>query len=253
MSIQTYNKDLIWQDQQVDHSTGELTPATPTDAIGMEFQMDLLVTRGLDKVQKKSTQFTVVGEGSYSASSYADLFQAGAIIASTIAKLSKGVMCGFFAKLGKFRSDEIPTDIPTGDNSYCALVLTNDYHAGYGNNPCNNTNLYPYKKATSNLYIPWFRDDLSRQDVIQTFANIQQTINGVTYRLGQLRFADANKTTIEALPTQFVKDITVKNRSYSLPDFKINNDSALGMNDNVVSEEYNDVSSAGRDDGELNQ
>ena len=139
MSIQTYSKDLVYQDQIVDLSTGELQPASPTDGVAMEFQIDLMVTRGRDKVAKKSTQFTIVGETSYDApTTWGDLMQAGSIMASNIAKLSKGVLCGFYAKMGKYRADEVPTDVPTGDNSYCAVILTNDARAEYGANPCNN-------------------------------------------------------------------------------------------------------------------
>lgn len=253
MSIQTYSKDLVFQDQIVDLSTGELSPATPTDGVALEFQVDLMVTRGRDKVAKKSTQFTVVGENSYNApTTWGELVQAGSIIASNIAKLSKGVICGFYAKMGKYRADEVPTDVPTGDNSYCAVVLTNDARAEYGANPCQVAQI-PYRKASTSIYIPWFRDDLSRQDVEQTLTQVI-TVNSHNYKLGITRFQNENKTIIECSPTDFVKSVTVKNRSYSLPDFKINNDESLGFSgDNVISEKYNEMSTTARDDGELNQ
>ena len=252
MSIQTYSKGVVYQDQIVDRSTGELSPAQTTNGVAMEFSIDLMVTRGQDKVAKKSTSFTVVGETTYDApTTWGDLMQAGSIIASNIASMSKGVLCGFYAKMGKYRADEIPSDVPTGDNSYCAVVLTNDARAEYGANPCNGAQI-PYKKASTSIYIPWFRDDLSRQDVRATLTQ-GITVNGVTYGLGITRFQNENKTIIECSPTEFCKSVTVKNRSYSLPDFKIDNDVSLGMGDHIISEKFNEQVTSARDDGELNQ
>lgn len=244
MSIQTYNKSVHYDDREV--ACGQDVPELTDTGVTMDFQITVMTTVGRDKVRSRSTRYTIVGHNPYgnttfSASMLSDIIDAGARMASNIAELSKGVLTGFYAKLGKFRSDECPIDVAAGDNSKAIVDFTNNGNEEYGLNPCDSSEENPVVPASLRLYIPWLRDDVSRQDIVQSLQGWAVTLNGIQYSLGTNKFTNADKTHITAYPTPIVRNIVVSNYSRRHPTFLSNNDVSMGWNDNVVSEEYNTV------------
>lgn len=241
MSIQTYNKSVFYDDRFV--ACGN-TPANLTnEGVTMDFMITLMTTIGKDKTRTRSTRFSIVGGGdssvSFAPAMLADIIDAGARMASNIADLSKGVLTGFYAKLGKFRPDECPIDVASGDNSKAIIDFTNNPNEAYGTNPCDADDENPVVPASLRVYVPWLRDDVSRQDIIASLQDWSVTLNGVTYKLGTNKFRNDTKLQIACYPTEFVRNIVVSNYSRKHPAFLGNNDSAMGWGDNVVSEEYN--------------
>lgn len=250
MSIQTYNKAVMYDDRVVEN--GQAVPNLTNTGLCMEFLISIMTTIGRDKTRARTCTFTIVGgsEGgsvTFSPEMISDIIDAGARMASNIADLSKGVLSGFYAKLGKFRSDEVPIDVPSGDNSKAIIDFTNNANEEYGLNPCDTGDNNPAVAAGSRIYIPWLRDDVSRQDIVASLSDWQYTANGVTYTLGSCKFRNDAKTQIVAYPTEVIRNITVGSYSRKHPGFLQNNDTAMGWGDNVVSEEYN-TNEEGTDD-----
>lgn len=243
MSIQSYLKDISFDDRV--RSAGQALPALVKTGKAMEFQVNIMVTKGFDKTSSKSSTFTIVAENG----TIEGLIQAGSIMASNIAKLSKGVISAFYAKLGKYRDDEIPQDVPTGDNSYSVTTMTNNEMDAYSKRICSSSEVtYPAKTVTSNIYIPWVRDDVSDADISATLEQFSETIDGVDYKLGYVRFNDDNKVNMTCYPVSEVKYTGIKRSSRKTRAFLNNNDVSLGIvPDDVLSEEFNTAKSGGDD------
>lgn len=245
MSLQTYNKFIYLDDREVE--AGQVPPTLTKRGLAMEFQADIMVSKGKDKLQKRSTVFTIVGDPGDGGGSdtnaneqIGNMIDAGSRMASNIAYLSKGVLCGFYAKMGKYRPDEIPQDVPTGDNSSAVIDLTNNPNDGYGLDACDRDNTNPAVTSGTRLYIPWLRDDISRQDIISTLENWTYTAGGLTFWLGNVKFYNDQKVEMVAYPTTIVRNITVRSYSRKSPGYLANNDSAQGiLSDRVLSEKYN--------------
>lgn len=260
MSIQGYNQP-IFRDSRYYDADGKIstTGALAKTAMAMEFNVRLMCSIGGDRTAVRNVQFTVVGvkEGDDTLDGDAGavglnlhhMLDAGARVASNIAKVSKGVVSGFFAKLGKFRADEIPQTVAVGDNSLATIDLSNNANDEYGADPCKKDKQYPLIDASSRIYIPWLRDDVSRQDLVQHFGNWSYVANGLTFSLGQVKFADSNKIDMICEPTQYVRNIKTLNYSRKTPAYKEVNDTHMGMlTDKVVSEFMNTFDDGGVDD-----
>lgn len=243
MSIQSYLQTISYDDR-VRTAEQELPALTKTGR-AMEFQVNIMVTRGFDKTAMKSSTFTIVGENA----TVEGLIEAGSILASNIARLSKGVISGFYAKLGKYRPDVVPQDVAPGDNSYCVLTMTNNENNEYSYYNCTNIGReYPSRTVTNNFYVPWIRNDVSDADVIATFKDFEVELDGVTYTTGYVRFNSDEKIGMTCYPVKFVKYIDQKKVSRSNPAFLNNNDVELGIvNDDILSEKFSTVKSAGDD------
>lgn len=245
MSLQTYNKFIFLDDREV--VSGQAAPALTKRGLAMEFQADIMVSKGKDKLQKRSTVYTIVGDPGEGGGSdetaneqIGNMIDAGSRMASNIAYLSKGVLCGFFAKMGKYRPDEVPLDVPTGDNSSAIIDLTNNPNDSYGLDACDRENTNPVQSVGSRLYIPWLRDDISRQDIVNTLENWSYTAGGLTFYLGHVKFYNDNKVEMVCYPTTSVRNINVRAYSRKSPGYLANNDSAQGiLSDRVLSEKYN--------------
>jgi hypothetical protein len=263
MSIQTYNKPVYYDDRMVEYnpSTGETNvPAALTSKNGItaDFQVNLKVLKGRDSYSVRSSTYTIVGTSETGISGRADianalmgLMEAGARWAQNVAALSKGVLVAFYMKCGKYRQDEMPINVPTGDNSWGKLILSNNPNAEYGRNECDAMEEFPMERASAQIFIPWLRDDVSQADIINTVDSFEyvDSDSGFTFTLGQSRFKDDNKVDIVALPTAYCKDVKRSARSRTLGGLLANNDSALGiLTDKVLSEEFNTVE-GGADDG----
>lgn len=252
MSIQGYNQYVYFDDRA--HAKGAPVPAFPADktAVAMDFIIGILCSIGEDKVARRTSAFTLVGEtnGDDIEQDTADIINAGSVMASNIAALSKGVLCEFSAKLGKFRPDQIPIDVPAGDTSYAKVIFTNNENDKYGKGNCE-THDIPVVKGGASIFIPWLRDDVSRQDIKATLGNWDYTLNGHHYHLGQVRFLNDSKTEMVAIPTPYVKYSKTYEYSRNNPCYQDNNDSALGMSDAVISEKFNQVTQ-GLDDATIN-
>lgn len=263
MSLQTYNKPVYYDDRMVTYnpSTGEtVVPEALADKKGLtaDFQVNVKVLKGRDSYSVRSASFTIVGVSETGlagreeiANGLMGLMEAGARFASNIAAMSKGVLVGLFMKLGKYRQDEMPINVPTGDNSWGKLVLSNNPNAEYNRDECSSMEEFPMEKASSAVFVPWLRDDISQADLIQSINDFEYNdeASGFTFYLGHNRFKDDNKVDIVALPTFYCKDIKRSARSRNLGGLLANNDNQMGIiEDKVLSEEYNTIE-GGADDG----
>lgn len=252
MSIQGYNQYVYYDDR--DHAKGSPVPAFPAEKTGvaMDFIVGIMTSIGEDKVTRRTTSYTIVGDtsGDDIEQDTADIINAGSIMASNIAAVSKGVLCEFSAKLGKFRADQIPVDVPAGDSSNAIIYFTNNQNDKYGKGNCQSFNI-PVAKAAAKLFIPWMRDDVSRQDIIATFQNWNFQAHGHTFRLGQVRFYNDAKTEMVAMPTPYYRYGRYNEYSRNNPCYQDNNDTVLGMSDAVISEKLNTVVQ-GTDDVTIN-
>lgn len=270
MSLQTYNKPIYFDDRIVSYdassgSTGTLENLASKLGMAMEFQANIKVLSGRDRYRVRSVTFTIVGKNANGVSGRADigngmfgLMEAGARLASLIAKMSKGVLVGFFAKLGKYRQDEMPINVPSGDNSYATLVYNNSVDSEYSSDECSRNSELPATPASTAIRIPWLRDDISRQDIKTnldnwTFDDSGTDGSGFVFQVGQVKFKDDNKIDLIAIPTTGLHSIKVAERSYNLGQLLVNNDTQRGIiDDKVLSEKESGWDSeAGDDDGEL--
>lgn len=257
MSIQTYNQPVYYDGRTVEYNpnTGEITGAselTEKKGVAMEFQVNLKVLRGRDSWAVRTCNYTIVGHNDTALTNNAAtmgpalyaLIEAGSRAASNIAYLSKGVIVGFYAKLGKYRQDEMPINVPTGDNSFSDIIITNNLNDEYGQDECNRTDSFPMMPASMRVRIPWQKDNLSRQDVKETITLWEYLDNdtGMTFHFGQVRFTNDNKTDMSALPCGYIQRVRVGEYSKKLGGFLVNNDSSIGIkSDDVLSQEYNSV------------
>ena len=221
MSIQTYNKAVFLDDRVItyDPSTGQMTNnsgALTKKGVAMDFQINLKVLRGRDKWTVRPCTYTIIGEAESAitdanvANAVYGLIEAGARMASNIAYLSKGVLVGFFAKLGKYRQDEMPINVPTGDNSYGTIVFNNEDGSALREQECGRSYNLPMTPGSVAVRIPWFRDDLSRQDILSTLESWSYIQDGITFTLGQVKFKDDQKIEMLAMPCNNVFNVITR-------------------------------------------
>lgn len=253
MSIQMYNQKIYLDNRRVNYNrrtgqVGQVPDLVEKNGMAMEFQVNIKGLYGGDKYAIRGTNFTCVADltNAESGMDTVDngllaLFEAGSRVASNIAFMSKGVIVGFFAKLGKYRQDEMPIDMSAGDNSYATLVLNNDNAGEYGSDICDRNSSMPVKPASTAIRVPWIRDNVSRQDVIDTLNDWKytDTNTGIVVNLGNVKFYDEDKTELCAMPTTALKQVKVVERTRTLGVLLENNDASLGIVDNVESEKYN--------------
>lgn len=270
MSLQTYNKPVYYDDRVVTYdadsgTTGNLEALSSKLGLAMEFQANIKILSGRDRYRVRSTTFTIVGKNDNGASGRSQignglygLIEAGSRLASLIAKMSKGVIVGFFAKLGKYRQDEMPINVPVGDNSFGTLVYNNSVDSEYSSSECDRNAELPATPASTAIRIPWLRDDISRQDIKKNlddwaFDDSGNDGSGFVFKVGQVKFKDDNKVDLVAIPTTGLHSIKVAERSYNLGQLLVNNDSARGIiTDKVLSEKESGWDSeSGDDDGEI--
>lgn len=270
MSLQTYNKPVFFDNRVVTYdaehgTTGTLEALSAKKGMAMEFQANIKILSGRDRYRVRSMTFTIVGNNDSFTGGRAEignamygLMEAGSRLASLIAKMSKGVIVGFFAKLGKYRQDEMPINVPTGDNSYGTLIYNNSVDSEYASNECGRNAELPATPASTAIRIPWLRDDISRQDIKQNlddwkFQDEGNDGSGFIFSIGQVKFKDDNKVELVAIPTTGLHSIKVAERSYNLGQLLVNNDASQGIiTDKVLSEKESGWdSSAGEDDGEI--
>ncbi|MBR2705543.1 MAG: hypothetical protein IKE91_08765 [Clostridia bacterium] len=270
MSLQTYNKPVFFDDRVVTYdassgTTGTLDSLNTKLGLAMEFQANIKILSGRDRYRVRSTTFTIVGKNETATGGRAEigngmygLIEAGSRMASLIAKMSKGVIVGFFAKLGKYRQDEMPINVPTGDNSYGTLIYNNSVDSEYSSDECGRNAELPATPASTAIRIPWLRDDISRQDIKNNLDDWRYDDTGTggsgfVFQVGQVKFKDDNKVDLVAIPTTGLHSIKVAERSYNLGQLLVNNDSQRGIiDDKVLSEKQSGWDSeSGQDDGEI--
>lgn len=247
MSIQTYNKPIYFENRLTDGKTA-VNPLTDKMGMAMEFTVVIKTTVSKDRWTARSVNYTVVGESDDAISNtnignkLYGLIEAGSRVASNIAFLSKGVISGFYAKLGKHRNDEPVIDVPVGDNSRGSILFTANENDQLGKLACDRSDEFPVMKAQQKIFIPWLRDDVSRQDMRQTLEDWQyvDTNSHMTFNLGYVKFKDENKVDMICCPTPFAQSVKSSEYSRSTGVMLQNNDTALGIfSDKVLSEEFN--------------
>lgn len=248
MSIQTYNKPIYFEDRMTDGKTA-LEALTDKEGMAMEFTVVIKTTVSRDRWTSRAVNFTVVGKSNNAISGenigakLYGLIEAASRVASNIAYLSKGVISGFYAKLGKHRNDEAVIDVPVGDNSRGSILLTSNENDQLGKLACEKTKDFPVMKGQQKLYIPWLRDDVSRQDMRQTLElwQFDDQNSQMTFNLGYVKFKDENQVDMVCVPTPFAQSIKSSEYSRSTGVMLKNNDTDLGIySDKVLSEEFND-------------
>ena len=139
MSVQGYWKKVMFDDRE--HTRDESPASLSLQCFALECTVVLKVFRGRDKETSRASTFTVCGDTN---STFAGVVQYASIVAEHIAKMSKGVMTGLYLKMGKYRPDEIPGNVPTGDNFTAIVDLSNNANDELGLAECGETRgLYP--------------------------------------------------------------------------------------------------------------
>ena len=70
-------------------------------------------------------------------------------IAIDMAKASKGVLMGLTKHLGKYRNDETPDELSSGQTVYGVVMLTN------GRTSDDDVSVEPYREISTNVFIPF--------------------------------------------------------------------------------------------------
>lgn len=249
MSIQGYWEKVMFDDRE--HTRNESPATLSAQGYALECTVVLKVSRGRDKETARASTFTVVGNSS---STFAGIVQYASIVAEHIAKLSKGVMSGLYLKMGKYRPDEIPGNVPTGDNFSAVIDLSNNANDEIGLAECApDRGLYPANVAGTRLYIPFVRDDISKVDIMGTIDSLNgMQVTAGTYYLGQTKFGNENTDQIIAYPCKYIRNYFIKGTSRKAIGYLANNDVQLGLTpDNISSELYATVDQSFADDGQV--
>lgn len=142
--------------------------------------------------------------------------------AMALAKASAGVIMGLSKKLGKYRNDELPGNLESGQTSYGVLYVTN------GKTSAEDMTPDPHKLIKEQIYIPF--TDLTE------FANIVNDVNTQNIIFGSARFTDDDKgeMSISILPNLAGKKLLDMNfvKSFGL----VSIDTVEGVSDGVLSE-----------------
>lgn len=227
MSIRGYGLKLV------NGNTGN-----PSDQFFGEYILKLGAKRKDGKIIMRQVEFGMCGTGSL-----ADLDEAASIMAARIAKLSEGVMFGFFKKLGKYRNDESPANLACNQTQYGSVIVSNDPRV---QNP-DALGPYPLTKKSSKVFIPWLDDATSRQDMKATVIE-PVTVNTGSYYLAASRFADNDKTSIEVYPMQYVQGVQTKCYNTAASFDLVNDDSSDGMSTDQILSEAESAIVSGSDD-----
>lgn len=137
--------------------------------------------------------------------SIAELDEAASIMAGRIAKLSEGVIFGFFKKLGKYRNDESPTQLACKSSQWGSVIMSNDQRVENEDA----VGPYPLQAKSDKVFVPWLDDETSRQDMKLT-VKAPVTVDSVDYTLATSRFVDSEKSAIEVFPLQYVQGVNTK-------------------------------------------
>ena len=142
--------------------------------------------------------------------------------ALALAKASAGVIMGISKKLGKYRNDELPGNIESGQTSYGVIYLTN------GKTSAEDMTPDPHKLIKEQIYVPF--TDLTE------FAQIVNDITTQNITFGSSRFTDDNKgeMSISIIPNLAGKKLLDMNmvKSFGL----VSMDTVEGVSDGVLSE-----------------
>jgi hypothetical protein len=230
MSLKLYNK------QVQNGNTGMFA-----DSSAMEFILSLSIkTRG-GKLRSTDVKYTIVGPAS---ATMGTLIEAGFKHGQRLARLSDGVVTGFFAKMGKYRNDEEPKLIQENKKSYAILYLSNNPKV----EDENSTLPQPLQVKTEKVFVPWLNDSVSRQDFKATIAQ-PIIVEGDSYSLGITRFGDDMKTYIEAFEMKYFAGCNIKCYTRTNNQELSNLDPSNEFADGWMSEAHEGVAQ-GIDDGQ---
>lgn len=220
VSIQTYSKPFI------NGNTG-----VASNLLYGDYICKLAVRRqGNGKVVVREVSYGICGPATGDS---ADMDEAAYKMAEKIAKLSAGVLMGYFKKCGKYRNDEEPILVHDLKTQYATLTMSNDPRS---ENPLA-LGPYPIKQVKYRVFIPWKRTDVSEQDIVQTLKS-PITVNTVNYQFGYSRFVDSDKSEIEVFPLNYASGVMTKNEQRVIGFELVNNDVSSGGSDHVVSEAF---------------
>lgn len=142
--------------------------------------------------------------------------------AMALAKASAGVIMGISKKLGKYRNDELPGNLESGQTNYGVIYVTN------GKISAADTQPDPKKLIKEQIYVPF--TDLTE------FAQIVNDISTQNIIFGSSRFTDDDKgeMAISIVPNIAGKKLLDINmvKSFGL----VNIDTVEGVSDGVLSE-----------------
>lgn len=143
-------------------------------------------------------------------------------IAEDMAKASKGVLMGLTKYLGKYRNDELPDALSSGQTLYGVVMLTN------GRISDEDVSVEPYREVSANVFVP-FADEAK-------FIALLGKFRAKNITLGASRFTDSNKNAFHIAQTINVKGMKLldinKAKSFGL----VVNDVTAGAGDGIISE-----------------
>jgi len=231
MSVYSYLKTLI------NGNTGQAS----NQYFG-EYVVKLGARRKDGKIIMRQVPF---GMSCASTGTMAKLDEAAAIMAGRIAKLSEGVIFGFYKKLGKYRNDEAPTALACSATQWGSVIMSNDPRV---EDP-DAAGPYPLQAKSDKLFIPWLDDETSRQDMKNTVKE-PVDVDGTLCYLATSRFVDANKSAIEVFPLTFVQGVQTKCYNTVAGFDLINADSDEGFGaDDILSEAHTSIVDGSDDQG----
>lgn len=162
----------------------------------------------------------------------ADVEQAASVLAARIAKLSEGVICGLYRKLGKYRNDEVPSVISCQVSQWGSIIVSNNPQV---EDP-ESIETPPKETRSFKLFVPWLDDATSRQDMKATL-NQAITVGAAEFRPAVSRFLDEEKTEVAYYPLEYIQGVQTKcyNKADSQEYLLNDTDEGIGA-DGIVSE-----------------
>lgn len=151
-----------------------------------------------------------------------DCDNSAAEIAVELAKASKGVLMGLVKYLGKYRNDELPEVVASGQTVYGVVMLTN------GRTSDEDVSPEPFKLINTNVFVP-FADEEKFIALLGKFRAKQIT-------LGASRFTDSNKNSLSIAQTINVRGMKMLDINSAKSFGLVLNDSAIGAGDGIISE-----------------
>lgn len=214
---------------------------SPTSILFGQYIAKIGAKRKDGKIIMRQIQFGMAGPSA--TGNVADLDEAASIMAGRIAKLSEGVLFGFFKQLGKYRNDEAPTELACKSTQWGKVIVSNDPRV----EDEDAAGPYPLKQYSTSVFIPWLDDETSRQDMKNT-VKAPVSVDGVDYHLAASRFADTDKTVIEVFPMQYVQGVQTKCYNTVAGFDLVNADADEGFGADGILSEGNTPIVAGSDD-----
>lgn len=198
---------------------------------GGEFILKIMAKRKDGRYITREVPFAIASDTATGVTE-ADVNAAGSVLAARIAKLSEGVICGLYRKMGKYRNDEVPEVIECKRAQWGSVIMSNNPKV---EDP-ESTAVMPRETKSFKLFVPWLDDETSRQDMKNTLKPVISQ-NGISFRPAVSRFLDELKTEVAFYPLGYVQGVATKCYNSAGSEEYLNNDTDEGIgSDGIISE-----------------